>query len=134
MTLTFEKCKQLKEANFPQNKKIAYVISPLSSNKTPFLLSMHIDEKMDGYANLIASGYEVYACPDLSELIKECGGAKKQICFHLEGIDGYWHSASCAFSVLLPPNERWKEYKGWSNGDTPEEAVSNLWLEINKKR
>lgn len=61
-----------------------------------------------------------YIPPTLSELIEACGG-------YLEikkGTDS-WRSVT---SFKFPDNAE----MDWQSGQTPEESVANLWLELNK--
>lgn len=64
--------------------------------------------------------------PTLEELIKACGGN-----FHalIHTVDGgincdkeFWSAGETSLA------------KDWHNGETPIEAVANLWLELNKKQ
>ena len=65
----------------------------------------------------------IQACydPNLSELIKECG---EEFCI-------------LQTKITDNPNEKYRagtfDGVGVCYGSTPEEAVANLWLEINKK-
>jgi len=128
MNLKIEITKQLKEAGFPQNKKYAYTISPLSKNTEPFLLSMNLSKDNNGYANLLASGYEVYACPDLTELLKECD----------QQIDSLYRISISEYSAKSDKKSKggWEAISIYESifewGETPEEAVARLWLTIRK--
>ena len=59
--------------------------------------------------------------PSLSELIEACG----DLFLGLRNETGFWSATG------FPEGNR----KAWftENGKTPEEAVANLWLELNKK-
>ena len=62
--------------------------------------------------------------PSLSELIEACVQLSEDGDFHLEHLDNEWGAATC-----YKP----KKSGEWYTGKTSEEAVANLWLELNKK-
>ncbi len=70
--------------------------------------------KMDG------NNWIAYS-PTLSELIEAC---EDFVEFHLKWRVGYWYAVVQRGD--MPDND-------WQKGETPEEAVSKLWLELNKK-
>lgn len=102
--MTYELAKKLKNAGFSQEGKGWKGRLPSFNPISLFVTTVYF--------------------PTLSELIEACG-------------DGF-------FSLKLVPNSReglnWRtrstEYKQSHEfaGQTPEEAVANLWLELNKKR
>ncbi len=69
---------------------------------------------------------EVYYDPTLSELIEACGDNFWQ----LTRDDGVYKWVTYTHSPL--PLSR--ENGFYSGGNTPEEAVANFWLELNKKK
>ena len=104
--MTYELVKQLKEAGYPIKEHLWY----------DNFMSMN-----DVCSNCVAykDGSEFPWCiPILSELIKECGDK---------------------FYALVRDDEtlKWRAMKDRGDlgleGLTPEEAVANLWLELNKK-
>lgn len=75
------------------------------------------------------AGYPVSTpdVPDLSELIEACGNDFGQL-----------RLSECEEETVFnayPSTKKLKEKKEWylAFGKTPEEAVANLWLELNKK-
>jgi len=123
MILTCEKAKELKDAGFKQNGKSnegddGYAIGPVVYN--------------DGI-----EFNKVAYIPTLSELIEACGDEFLSVKMHKKMI---WHSdkgeneyvfmywiarADYKKAVITPAIE--------TIGGTPEEAVANLWLALNKK-
>jgi hypothetical protein len=75
------------------------------------------------YKEMVTEAFKIndlwYLFPTLSELIEACGDGY----FCLEG-RGRW-IAECPHSTLRTLIQ--------GEGSTPEEAVANLWLELNKK-
>ncbi len=129
MNLNYELCKKLKEVGFPQDKsEKSYCTQP--DNETHTLMNV---QNPQGRLNLLAAGYEIISCPNLSELIGECHKLADND-FHLEAMNDNWHAGSCHFSDDKLPNEKWKQYDGWTNGKTPEEAVMKLCLEMLKTK
>jgi hypothetical protein len=63
--------------------------------------------------------------PTLSELIEACGE-------EFEGLDRDRNSDPDEDDEVYFSAKAWKLHKN-SIGSTPEEAVSNLWIELNKK-
>lgn len=59
--------------------------------------------------------------PDLKELIEACGDGFKNLCR-----DGKYWWANASFRIDN------NDIQGWKSS-TPEEAVANLWLALNKK-
>ena len=114
--LNYKICKQLKDAGFPQI---------FSTQKIP----MFYVDKVLGHATLNFNGMELSGtnvyCPSLQELIEACG----QIV--LWSYDDKWYAgkynedccSDCYFDDYPTPLE---------DGDTPEEAVAKLLLEINE--
>lgn len=127
MNLTYEQCKSLKDAGFPEpdpSKPYGDINGLKSTNR-------------DGHSLLIINGYwffsegkEKYYIPTLSELIETCGD-------EFGGLQ-HWPAA--------PAKERWEAMSeriwvmevGAENpqfecvvyGPTPEEAVCNLYLAL----
>ena len=101
---------KLKEAGFPQDGYGEYIESP------------DIRGKQVAFLNPEKTCY----VPDLSELIEACGeNGNKFDCLHQQ-------------SVFRDDDERWMARPIGLLcedvfGNTPEEAVANLWLELNKK-
>lgn len=110
--LTYEDCKELKDAGFPQ------IVS--------FETDVHIykDEK----------GIEEVRVPTLSELIAACGEDFYSLRYTPVsgmGSDNHWvaHSRSIGAIKVSPLNAVGME--GFI-GSTPEQAVKNLWLALHK--
>lgn len=86
------------------------------------------------WSDMVTGGERV---PTLSELIEACGDSFRHLTLHhlspkkphfmeKHGEDMVWSAHSCAHFVS-------KKHKGRVHrGQTPEEAVANLWLALNK--
>lgn len=95
--------KQLKEKGFPDNVYSFYRCQH-EDNPHSFL------EMEDSCEHV--------PFPQLKELIRECGKDIKSLEQNFDGsLDWKWDAHTDGFSMI---------------GDTPEEAVARLWLEINK--
>ena len=108
--MDYELAKGLKDTGFPQERKGEYILP----ESYTYVVSNEEDEikKLRCYI------------PTLLELIEACG---KEFC-SLE---------KCGFfTKSTPVNNEWACYdinKVSYGGETPEEAVSRLWLALNKK-
>jgi hypothetical protein len=102
--LSYELCKQLKEAGFPQEGEYYF---DFEKDKNIFVLR--------GIESDYFEGIDKILCPTLSELIEACG-------------DNLWYS-------MGKINEMYVVIKDGQcfQGTSREEAVANLWLELNKK-
>lgn len=98
--------KKLKEAGFPQEDGV-YLYE--NGNGDIGVCSTKYNKKHD------LGGYYV---PALSEMIEACGDG-------FENLFKWYSGWICNFDDLYSPD-------GDSEGDTPEEAVAALWLELNK--
>lgn len=121
MNLTYEDCKELKDAGFPQGESLDNVIAYGTAfaylhNGNPS------EELLNKYTNALKSLKEMYKddkeyvyVPTLAELIEACG-------------EGF-------FVLQRGVNNHWVASIGESNhflGDSPEQAVKNLWIALNK--
>jgi len=102
MTLSYEICKELKEAGYPQKREscIGYA-------------------KEDGAMWMAQHRNDVLYLPTLSELISECGD--EIISLHFKSSGRSWVEYFGATTVL-----KTKLYS------TPEEAVARLYLALNR--
>jgi hypothetical protein len=113
--MTYELAKKLKDAGFPQDKKEGKFI--------------------DDIGNYDEMGmYKIIYIPTLSELIEECAvsGCKEiMITNETYSCNGWeaWGNKKDSFGARM--GERGADIE--VSGDTPEEAVANLWLKLNKK-
>lgn len=115
--LTYEKALELKNAGFP----------------------MDYTRWEEHDQELLQKNWDIYEkvyVPTLSELIEACGGALESLENKIE--------RKYKDGVLVSSDRLWKAYgiemEPWNprsnqagKGSTPEEAVMNLWLELNKK-
>ena len=101
--MNYALAKKLKDAGYPQ----------------PLIAYTHM-WKRDG------SGVKAY-CPDLEELIMKCGDDIESL-FKVFKKD----RSSKAEDGMFGGWEAIKDSDTWYWGETPKEAVANLWLEINK--
>lgn len=120
--MNYELCKKLKDVGFPQE---------IGKGEVLMDLHMSVDENGNGIP------CEQVYIPTLSELIAACGDSFRKIVFHHScvtrpdyvekyGENMSWSAHSCAHFV--PKRIKGKVFRG----TTPEKAVANLWLEINK--
>ena len=110
--MTYELAKQLKDAGFPLRSSYGADLD---------MFSDELSIKIDG---------DTYMKPTLSELIEACG-------------NNFHKLTNKAFNKGTFVGELW-EVQGWlpnsdsskalgsCDGQTPEEAVAKLWLELNK--
>lgn len=130
--MDYELAKKLKEAGFPDDKcSQGYYQDPISSDP-PFIASDdYVQDR--GYLKKIGS------VPTLSELIEACVPDKSDD-MGIKTDTGRWH---CWYDYdgYFEHNERFKNSRDNGlfsvhlnvYGGSPEEAVANLWLELNKK-
>ena len=129
--ITHELAKKLKEAGFPQNCEAQYERDTYIYGKC-----------YDGF-NVFNKGVDrgggdaEVDCPNLSELIEACGddfdslcrcgdlyqSSKAEACSNGEKVAGGFEASSIET----------EDYCVWAWGDSAEEAVAKLWLELNKK-
>jgi hypothetical protein len=110
--MTYELAKLLKDAGFPQEPKIYQSLVYFDKKKKELLITPEMIEWHVWYKMLIKN-------PTLSELIEACGDKFGDVIRYYED---RWHS-----------NDRENNHKNRGFGSTPEEAVANLWLKLNKK-
>lgn len=116
MSINYELAKRLKDAGFPQKEEdnsglISFYISPRGS-------IIRWDYRDD----------EDVFLPTLSELIEACLSEKVDDWFSL---NENWYEGSKTWRACMNHGVTRPEDDGY--GSTPEEAVANLWLELNKK-
>lgn len=120
--MTYEFAKKLKNAGFPQ------------TGQTDLILFCGIHKKFsssEDYRDTYPHEYEELYFPNLSELIEACGekfSSLEQMVGDAKDYDwvkerGSWHAE---YQVGILPED-------CVSGFTPEEAVANLWLELNEK-
>lgn len=108
--MTYEFAKKLKDAGFKQYGKGDHELSSYSA---------YTSGDSDSPAE------KVYF-PTLSELIEACGNELRSIYrYRTKEGEVRWEA------ILI--EDPWDESKGFTVGSTPEEAVANLWLALQKK-
>ena len=112
--MTYQLAKKLKDAGFPQGNTV------ITNN-----------EKCDNPDCL--RGHEAMYChsayaPALSELIEACRDGFRELVRDTSTSEIIWEC-----NVYADVDEK-IEPNSWTEGNTPEEAVANLWLELNKKQ
>lgn len=116
--MNYELCKKLKDTGFPQDK-----------SQQRSWQAIHYDLSVkDPHVTI----------PTLSELIEVCGE-------EFESLVRVHYPKGNIYYQAYPTEEAWEkteDYKnypcmmdccGYRSGDTPEEAVANLWLALNSK-
>lgn len=114
--ISYELAKELKDAGFPQGKsaKIYYIVDcPLPNGR------MKPQECEQGADLSVVNVSEFCDIPTLSELIEACGEEFHCILKRGEEEGDKWEARSLNTRV---------------NANTPEEAVAQLWIAINKKQ
>ncbi len=128
--ITYELAKELKDAGFPQGDSFENVIA--HGTAMAYLReSKPSDELLEKYEKSLRDLKEMYEDdnewvyqPTLSELIEACGDKFGGISRAKHPIKiGQW--AAYVITAI--------EFNDMVGGSTPEEAVANLWLQLNKK-
>ena len=122
--MNYELAKKLKDAGWPQpDKKGDNYGGKSNEGYSPDGVKIDYSEEFGWTASKMSDYFpEIIYVPILSELIEACTKLTKDGDFHLEAMHGRWGASTC-----------WKEKDDWENGNTPEEAVAYLWLELNNK-
>ena len=107
--MTYELAKQLKDAGFPQRFSSGYAFDEQG---------LVIEVLNDRHWKLKDTDISI---PTLNELIKECGEA-------FGGLEHFPNEMSKQFRAYNQPAATLSIY-----ADTPENAVTKLWLALNKK-
>lgn len=116
--MTYELCKQLKEAGYLQNKHGTGIWYADNGDISPEMLRSGGVVKLD----------DLYYCPNLPELIQVCSFG--ELPFAL--IYKYSVRTGWIWEARKGLDEDFKELIS-SEGKTPSEAVAKLWLALNKK-
>lgn len=117
--MNYELAKKLKDAGFPQ--RVTY--STEYTGAKAYTSDGELIEFDDGFWR---NGSPIYYVPTLSELIDVCGEDFRMLLLHTQ----YKKKLSEPWETI-PNKKRRPEIKG-CKGKTPEEAVANLWLVLNK--
>lgn len=125
--MKYELAKQLKENGFSQEGDETYIVDGALSMGGTF-------KKTENGMVLVGDYSSSVYCPTLSELIEACGDKELSMsCKTLFSLTQEIGLTDTGWKVW------WYAYKNIGgervgfNGSTPEEAVANLWLELNKK-
>ena len=116
--MNYELAKQLKDAGYPQETEFYFAPKLTRFNGAN-------DHNWDGESmTRMLGSYEgllKVACPSLSELIEKCGVKMNKLTHNEMNNDTIlWTAVNFEGSIM-------------GNGSTPEEAVAELWLALNKK-
>lgn len=114
--MTYELAKQLKEAGFRQNTEKAFYIN--AGKNTGAL----VDVEMYSTANQEFRDEKLVACPTLSELIEACADG-------FVSLDRFGLTNLGLIQWVCNHEKAWR-----TEGQTPEEAVARLWLELKKNK
>lgn len=108
--LSYELCKRLKDAGFPQKFDIGRIFFSYSG------------AKFGNVGNLL-DGSDKICIPTLEELIEACGNKFGQLfrISNLEGETQFWQAFASDIRIFT------------SHCKTPKEAVAELWLKLNEK-
>jgi len=108
-----ETAQKLKEAGFPQNGG-----------------GLHRIHKTGSVGKSTSQPYESFYEPTLSELIEACGDSFKNLTYKFQYYaknGNTWFCNWVSYEWRDDAQEEWD-----SEGSTPEDAVANLWLELNR--
>lgn len=126
--MDYELAKELRDAGFPQIHDYGKIVWDVTRNFS-FTINSSDDYDSTGrlpFKNNQSSGLaDNFVCfPTLSELIEACG--ERQFILKTRGVKSKkkW-VAQRWYGIEKPQDEGY--------GKTPEEAVAQLWLELNKK-
>lgn len=140
MPITYELAKKLKDAGFPFRWSF-YAHCPLHGRypEKENTCGMCLKDPCESVCrkgllhtltNESSSGMIASDSPTLDELIEACGEAFDALWFPPEGIDG-------KTKWCVKPKFDWRKFvigeHDWVEGSSPEIAVANLWLALNKK-
>ncbi len=115
--INYELAKKLKDAGFPQEDGHFYWFD--TGTRSMFLEC--VSDESEALHEHSREYQRLAMVPTLSELIEACGDNVF--------LEVYKDTKSCSASNR--PYSQENEKRG--RGSTPEEAVANLWLELNKK-
>lgn len=119
--LTYEDALELKNAGFPQNTKSTHY-STTKGMEGELGISFGLPD--------IGSATRV-AIPDLSELIEACGDDFEELKHYIGQREKVFNAKWLATGIEQEP---WSSRSNCSGkGYTPEQAVKNLWISLNKK-
>jgi len=126
--MTYKLALQLKKAGFPQARKGMILDRTINSGK---------QHGHEGDINSYEYQKLKNECfiPSLSELIEACEGRITSLEFKINGVVAkgvIFYGQKYADEVFTKENMQPDEYF-LTTGSTPEEAVANLWLSLNKK-
>ena len=119
--LSYELCKKLKEAGFPQDSEGQWVKS--SDGGLSVWSQFEISELQTSKHELLNVKH-----PTLSELIEACGND-----FLLWKYEGGWRAFAPDYTDYVVDNAVDAGPGAVCRGKIPEEALANLWLQLNKK-
>jgi len=123
MSITYELALKLKEAGFPQYGDGNYHDSPSYIKKLEYAIN---NKTM---LSRISPDDDMIYLPTLSELIEECGDRFDELIRLKHKEDTYKYSA-----YSYPCEECGYEGLYTGRGSTPEEAVAQLYLELNRDK
>lgn len=142
MSLDFETCKRLKEVGFPQpDLECDYLESKYAYRADDQELQMfHHDNDEGGtvgnnYSNrlkdLLEEGIELIFCPQIEDLLREIKREKDFVILHYVGdkcdARAFNEGEVLAIDGLIQPPGR------FYIGDTPEQALANLYISLHTK-
>jgi len=129
-SLSYFICKNLKEAGYPQpyGKSIEdqryFYLSRFEGEKIILFAFYNLENAKYDDGSVIDYAKDLVYRPTLSELIKACGDKFSALSrYDSPGITEEIHTT---FQACYERN-------AYGHGDTPEEAVARLWLDLNKK-
>ena len=127
--LTYEDCKELKDAGFPQGIDIGdKFYSLIGHPRMGIPIQQAENTSFIKHTKEMNNLSQCVKIPTLSELIEACGKPNRKGNPYFRSIHQLTQKKWIAYGWLKD-----NEDKIFAQGTTPEEAVANLWLELNKK-
>lgn len=120
MNLSYKKCKELKDAGFPQNESGTHIFP---------------SDEVIGFKP--SAGSDAVYVPTLEELIEACAKIQHEkyeenigeFCLQWDDEDKDW---ICGYMRFHPYEGSWFDYPNNVCGPTPSEAVANLYIALHK--
>lgn len=132
--LNYELCKQLKDAGFTQEEGDGYTHS-YNERAIP-ISKIDLEKLKDGRIKMLQiTDVDTVYVPTLSELIEACNKLRLDqtyftLTFEKDINDKKNDEWLAGFQVFYDCHPSWEPV---AYGSTAEEAVANLWLDLNKK-
>lgn len=123
--ITYSKALELKNAGFPppeyKKDKTSWILEETNGFCYHGVFMSNEEHIIRLHPGFMYSPSSFIYAPSLLELIEACGNRFTGLYKQQPGFSGYWQAVCNMMPGIM------------MEGSTPEEAVANLWLELNKK-